>query len=811
MSLRGLSAFGAFVGRSGPNTNEWVVLNPELMDTLNCTYIQSNVLRSVIGRLTTEVMRGGVGVRENIQRPFAPSSSTQAGGGTSTTLSRAEQSALQTMFNQAIIYGLLFGLVPITTIPEDQAPPGMATQGGGGAPAARGKLQEPLYPGRKAGAGAGGGPRRATTPSRAAFRIPPAESGRFLGRVDDKGNVQVGWMWRSDHMMGSNVAPAKDVFVFVWNRMPPSIGIPVHYNSIILTLLPDLMREIEMLESDMQATHELNHPPFVIQENPRNYRDGDDTHILELNMGNYVRNPAGGNPGQGPGGTLSADQVRMQKKDFGGDLRLNQSLREASLRVPPGETVRTRIDPCSGVPYIVGRTVAWQRGVYRVPAGWVPTTNVPRPTLRNDLANQRADVMNRVAMAVGVPPFFITGSGVGLGTSGSRSGAKGGHAAVGGSSASANQAQQTSAYEMLRATVSAFRDELSDLYGQAHFRLMWDREGMGMINQIAEAERMYEAEGVDAPIMARTLELLGETLAEQIRRQKHDQLLRTKAMERTVKIADRAQKLWTGEVIQMRVNSLLGIVAGVRTGTAGYPGGMSLEEVSDRQRRGGEGFEPRDRGLLLDPADRRGDLLTADEDYDEHGLKRRRKREQEAAIDPNELAEPKAARRERVEAEGPAARDSILVNVGPPDGSAGYQRRSLTEELPSFTEAMAKARELVDAREKAEERLRTERGKLRRVTGHRGDTAVELIWLSRPVPDWALMEQMAINDELDLDVYRRMKLSHFGFDPIRDAPQNKRPFQTVREMQEKPDPQKKAATAAAAKKKATPAKKKQKT
>lgn len=788
LSMRSLGIFGSFMGAGTVGVDEWVELNPELMDKLHCTYLSSHVLRTVVGRLVSETLRGGVDVRENIERPFGKSSSPRSasgGGDEAVNLSKAEQSALRTVFGQAVIYGLLFGMVPVTTVPEEAE-----AQGGGHNHAP------------------------ATGTSRAAFRIPPPESGRFLGRMDRKGNVQVGWRWRHEEHLGTDVMPDKDVFVFVWNRMPPNIGIPSQFNSVVLTLLPELMREIELVESDTQATYELNHPPFVIQENPRQYRDGDDTHILELNMGNYVRNPAGGDPGRGPGGTLSADQVRMQQKDIGGELRINRSLREASLRVAPGESVRTRVDPCTGEPYVVDRTVLWQRGIYKVPTGWVPTTAFPKPALRNDLANQRADIMNRVAVTIGVPPLFVTGSGAGIGVSGTRSGTKGSQAAVGGASAAASAAQQSVAYETLRTTVSAIRDELSDLYGQAHYRLMWNREVMGMIGQLADAQRLYEAQGTDAQMVARTLELLGDSLAEQIRRRNHHQLYRMDAFAKAAAIADQASKLWRGEVLQNRVDALLNIVAGARSGTAGFPDGMSLEEVGEREKRGGEGLRPRDPGVLRDPNDRRGDLTTADEDYDEEGRKRKRKREQEAAIDPNELAETMSERRARTEAEGRPVHDSVLMHRGPPDGSAGYQRRALTEEIPSISKAMRKAREMIEARLEAERRLEGERQKLRPVSGRRGDTVVELVWLSRPVPDWALIEQMAANDELDLEVYRRMKLSHFGFDPVRDAPKDKKPFETVRELAKKPEPRAPAKPKPKPKAKAKakePAKKKQKT
>lgn len=163
-----MGLFGSIFGHA-PARDEWAVLNPELMDMLFCMYRSSLTLQTLVTKLTRETMRGGVAIRETTGThtpapppsssgpstpppPSAPKSKKKGGGGgkgggTVRQLSPGDQARLGKSLKRAVLYGLLYGLVPAAL---DSQNPGV-------------------------------------------IRVPPPESGRFVGRMDAHGIKEFGW------------------------------------------------------------------------------------------------------------------------------------------------------------------------------------------------------------------------------------------------------------------------------------------------------------------------------------------------------------------------------------------------------------------------------------------------------------------------------------------------------------------------------------------------------------------------------------------------------------------------------------------
>lgn len=72
-------------------------------------------------------------------------------------------------------------------------------------------------------------------------------------------------------------------------------------------------------------------------------------------------------------------------------------------------------------------------------------------------------------------------------------------------------------------------------------------------------------------------------------------------------------------------------------------------------------------------------------------------------------------------------------------------------------------------------------------TNLRGETKVELVWLSTPVPDWPMLRELALDDVLDPRVFQRTLLQYLGFDPFTASSKRAKPFARVDE-QLKPKP-----------------------
>lgn len=164
--------------------------------------------------------------------------------------------------------------------------------------------------------------------------------------------------------------------------------------------------------------------------------------------------------------------------------------------------------------------------------------------------------------------------------------------------------------------------------------------------------------------------------------------------------------------MQQRIDAVLHVVAGVDSGTVGFPGDMTIEGQEARERRG-EGLQPAATQQLRDPEDRQGDMteMPRSKKWIETG--------QSSRIDPNERAEPLHDKRERTKAEGRRVAGSTLLPRGDESGRSGYERRALTEELPDLADALQKARDMVDARIEQMDRLRRGRERLAPASGER--------------------------------------------------------------------------------------------
>lgn len=100
-------------------------------------------------------------------------------------------------------------------------------------------------------------------------------------------------------MGADSAAPDRDVWVFVWEDKEPVLGLSAPFRSAIQPLLPELMREQELVEADTQANYELSYPPFVLQENPRSQNETPERQVIELYMNNYLGDPTGDTAGHG--------------------------------------------------------------------------------------------------------------------------------------------------------------------------------------------------------------------------------------------------------------------------------------------------------------------------------------------------------------------------------------------------------------------------------------------------------------------------------------------------------------------------------
>lgn len=718
--------FASFVRQS--SLEEWAPLNPPLTETLFCTYKASYVLQSLIGKLQKETLRGGVAIKrmdgdaDGIGSPKPPfvSKKKKAKARTTepySTLSPAAHARLVSALNRAILYGILYGLVPVmvdTDHPES-------------------------------------------------LRVPPITAGCFVARMHPNGKVDVGWQWHQDGMYTDSSGPDPKVWVFVWEDREPIVGSSAPFRSVIQSLLPELFRERELVEDDTQAHHELSKPSMVLQENPRTQNKGEDAvQVIEYIVDDMLEDPYGYGAGRGPGGTMSRQQRRLGRQDLGAALRARES-ESRGLRAYRGDTGRIQLDPCTGEAVLVERTVSWQRGSYVAPAGLIPTTAYARPNLRGDLIAQREHVIQSVAAALGIPASIVFTGHI------SSSRMRRAHSSVanyrsydrGGSGGGAD----SDALSAMRDTIASVREELSAMFGQAHYHLLWFNEALSLSKDVVLAEQMIEEDTESTQAMARQLELMGSSLRRAWQANRRRRLRDTVAFHKAVAIADQASKLWKEDMIHQRITALLRIVSGDWNGSVGGTGDMSVEDVHARERRG-ERLTPAPPGVLRD-VDDDGDVTDPphrirsvdDDDYEEDDQNKRRGPE-----DPNALAEYPREREERIRAEGHHVAGYTQDVVG--EGMhTRYESRALTEDPPQFKKALERARQLVEARLERMANASRMRSRLRPVSGERGETKVELVWKVPPLPDWPLLRELAQDGIMNARLFQSMYLTHLGFDP----------------------------------------------
>lgn len=101
--------------------------------------------------------------------------------------------------------------------------------------------------------------------------------------------------------------------------------------------------------------------------------------------------------------------------------------------------------------------------------------------------------------------------------------------------------QQSAACEAMRDTVSAVRTELSAFYAQAHFRLMWAQEAVGLSREVALGESLIQDDPESTSQMARQLELVGDTLRVAFENRHEKRLRQTAELHRAAEIADQVR------------------------------------------------------------------------------------------------------------------------------------------------------------------------------------------------------------------------------------------------------------------------------
>ena len=689
-------------GIKGFRHDTWMILNPALMRIILCAYRGSSVLQTVVRNLGDETLRGGISFTEstttNRKRMHSSSSSS------SSSFGFKEQYVLVAL-RRALVYSILFGLVPV--------------------------MVDSDYPDT--------------------IRVPKADSGQFVARVDKKGKVEVGWQWSHSILTGDDShEPAKDVIVYIWNDREPYVSQSSPFDSMILPLLDDLMREKELVQADTQAHHELSYPPFVLQENPRSKTTKTDETVdqqfLYIDM---LGDPSGRNNGHGPGGTLVGGQARRNRIDEGIAIRANKSDRRADS-TNTEDDLRVHVDPCTGVITQIRRTVFYHRHRYIAPAGTVVTAGFARPSLRNDLLAHRTYLSQQVASALGLPIFFVFGGNPGIGGGDRQRSSKTG-------SLSAASMNQDLAKEMLRERVSAIRLELEAFYSQAAYHFFWAKEAMGLSRDVANGEAyIADADLERSTVMARQLQLVGTTLSD-VWQQAHDTRLReTSQLHRATEVAELAKEIWKSDLVQQSANAILGIIPGLRKGQNRI---MSLDRVN-RRAQIGEGMTPADLQFMRDPNDVQG-LLT--DPISGKLLKPKGKKK-----DPNALAEGAYDQRERMKdagRPGPFVPGITMKIRGKEGGQSGYELRGLTESPPTFGDALQKARDLVQAQQDTIQ----DTDRMRRRLTKADHDKFRLIWNTPAVPDWGALRQMSVDLILNPEVYKKMLLRHHGLDPGPDG------------------------------------------
>jgi hypothetical protein len=734
--------------KTTPKINQWMRLNPDLMDKIYHLYTTTGILRTVISRISSEALRGGVHLREvDKKEPQRRFKDKKKKGAADIELSPAEVAHIEEMLDRAILFAHLYGMVPIVN--TEIAYGGACDTDDMRSAEAQASIDVPASSasrGGNSGEWRSNGAETSALPcvgSLSVLDIPLPTSGFFISKSDRFGRVEVAWQWRSAN---TSVHPAKGVWVFVWKNQFPYHGCSSPFNSVIISAFNEIMRVQELIEMDTQASYELSHPPLLTQDHARSGREVADRSVYEFATRQFVADPDGDDMmGIGPGGTMIGDGSINESRDQEREVRTERSIRSAirSRR----RMVQSRINPATGRFYTKDHTLLYERGNYPVPTGLNVVSSYPRPVLRGDLGQVVEYVYRNIAITFGVPPVFINSGSTNVqGGAGNRR-----------SSSSSSSGDTDAAVENMRNTVMHVRNELAAMFAQAHYYLVWNTERINLAHHLAreEIECLEKTKECDQ-LMERQLELLGTELAEAVRERQIAEIRDRGDLMRAAQIVDQAGKLFRDERVSNHITSILGIVAGVTDGSLGFPGDMTLEGVAERERRG-EGFSPEDEGVLRHPDDIQGDLTRSP-----------KKGRKKPSVDPNELAEYPEDKRDRIEKEGLNTSGYTTV----PFGSMEHQRTNLSRPV-SVQEALAKAEEIVDRRLailEESKRLDGVRGKFAPASGRRGDTKIELIFNSLPLPQWDTLRKMVLDHVLDPERYKEMLLTNMGLDPEMDGP-----------------------------------------
>jgi len=652
-------------------------------------------------------------------------------------MSEREQTRLINALKEAIKYGCLFGLVPV--------------------------MLDPNYP--------------------SSILVPQVKEGRFIARLDSDGSLEVGWQRRSHGIGIETVDPNEDVHVFIWANAVPSIGDKFPFNTPLQSLLTDIYRERELVAGDTQATFELNVPPLILQENPRSDRSQDSQMIINHVIDETLNDPLGQGAGNGPGGTssLTPSQKAFRRFDSGGLVREYRN-RLAADQEFARHGFRWEIDDHTGDLVEVQRTQNWQRAAYLTPSGWMATSAFVKPTLRTDLLAHREDLNQKVANAYGVPSSIAFGD-----TVGSRFAkkARGLSTHVSGGSASSHMGVglEDDACDKMRKTIAKTRKELSDFYAFAHYRLIWNSEAFALSRDVAWGEHNLENDSESTLAMKRQLELMGKSLRVAWYANERKKIRETNALLRASMVAKLASKHWKDQILEREIDALKGIVSGLREDSSegGYLPAQSLH-LMEKQ---GEGFTSMSTEVLRAPDDD-GDITDLPREERERERKQRKlnptprapltheledearieqERIQWSKMDPNRYAEQISDKVRRTRQEGRHVSGYTTMLVNPQSVDKTYQRRALTEELPSFTDALSKAEKIVSERIKAMKRLERKKKMLHPVSGDKGDGKVKLIWRIPPKPNWTSFGQATLDGIMNAKFFQYMYLLHMGFDP----------------------------------------------
>ncbi len=354
-------------------------------------------------------------------------------------------------------------------------------------------------------------------------------------------------------------------------------------------------------------------------------------------------------------------------------------------------------------------------------------------------------------MALGVPPCFVMGASVSGGGSGggsSRKGSKGstgGTGSIGGANSilrrNAAQTQAAggggdsgpgSSTGQMRSTVRMIQRALDAFVDESYGALSRLKQVAALSNQMQEIDLQDEAA---RKYMERQLELMGETLARSLKEEKELQKEGREELHRSVAVATRAYELWKTDFVRQHLAQIKGFVP---KGTG--PARPTSKTLGILRTYGLEGI-PRPSPDVVLPPDDDGDPMKP-------ASKGKKKKKLLMNDDANLLADDVIVRRERIlkQTDGLfSGMKSILPGTSGP-GSKG--QRVPIPEIPSMTDAIARAEVIVTEKELRDLNRSETVDKMSQRQGIHTSTA-KIHWFGLPVPDWNRLENMVAENMMD--------------------------------------------------------------